>query len=47
MFDQIFCYLPLGTIIDQKVLVVHGGISEHVDLRLIEKIDRRKVGQPL
>ncbi|XP_059165621.1 serine/threonine-protein phosphatase with EF-hands 2-like [Physella acuta] len=42
MFDQIFCYLPLGTIIDQKVLVVHGGISEHVDLRFIEKIDRRK-----
>ncbi|XP_055893886.1 serine/threonine-protein phosphatase with EF-hands 2-like [Biomphalaria glabrata] len=42
MFNEIFCSLPLATIVDQKVLVVHGGISEHVDLRLIETIDRKK-----
>ncbi|KAH9496024.1 Serine/threonine-protein phosphatase with EF-hands 2 [Bulinus truncatus] len=43
MFNEIFCSLPLATIVDQKVLVVHGGISEHVDLRFIETIDRKKV----
>ncbi|KAH9496021.1 peflin or Penta-EF hand domain-containing protein 1 [Bulinus truncatus] len=42
MFNEIFCSLPLATIVDQKVLVVHGGISEHVDLRFIETIDRKK-----
>ncbi|CAL1540985.1 unnamed protein product [Lymnaea stagnalis] len=43
MYNEVFSYLPLATVIDQSVLVVHGGISEHVDLNLIDKIDRKKV----
>lgn len=44
LIDHVYRCLPLGTIIDGRVLVVHGGVSEHTDLRLISDIDRQKVG---
>lgn len=43
LIDQVYRSLPLGTIIDGRVLVVHGGISETTDLKLISDIDRHKV----
>lgn len=43
LIDQVYRCLPLGTIIDGRVLVVHGGVSETTDLRLITDIDRHKV----
>ncbi|XP_010169122.1 serine/threonine-protein phosphatase with EF-hands 2 [Antrostomus carolinensis] len=42
MFQNVFCWLPLATLIDQKVLVVHGGISDTTDLDMLEKIQRHK-----
>ncbi|XP_014673398.1 PREDICTED: LOW QUALITY PROTEIN: serine/threonine-protein phosphatase with EF-hands 2-like [Priapulus caudatus] len=39
---EVFSWLPLGTVIDHKVLVVHGGISDQTDLKYLEKIDRHK-----
>lgn len=39
-----FCWLPLATLIDQKVLIIHGGISDTTDLDMLEKIQRDKVG---
>ncbi|ODM91769.1 Serine/threonine-protein phosphatase rdgC [Orchesella cincta] len=42
LIDQVYRSLPLGTIIDGRVLVVHGGISETTDLKLITDIDRQK-----
>ncbi|GFR85177.1 serine/threonine-protein phosphatase, partial [Elysia marginata] len=42
LFDEVFRWLPLAAIIDNKVLVVHGGVSEHIDLNFIETIDRQK-----
>ncbi|XP_063051686.1 serine/threonine-protein phosphatase with EF-hands 2 [Engraulis encrasicolus] len=42
LLQKIFSWLPLATIIDQKVLVVHGGISDTTDLGLLTKIDRHR-----
>ncbi|GAB6019054.1 protein phosphatase, EF-hand calcium binding domain [Chamberlinius hualienensis] len=41
-FEEAFAWLPLATLIDRKVLVVHGGISNETDLEYIQRIDRHK-----
>ena len=38
-----FSWLPLATVINDRVMVVHGGVSEQVDLDFIQTIDRHKV----
>lgn len=38
-------WLPLGTIINSRVLVVHGGISDTTNLDLIKSLDRGKVSE--
>lgn len=43
MIQNVFCWLPLATLIDQKVLVIHGGVSDTTDLDMLEKIQRNKV----
>ena len=43
MIDSVYRWIPLGTIIDKKVLVVHGGISDLTDLDCIKRIERQKV----
>lgn len=43
LIDQVFRSLPLGTIIDGRVLVVHGGISDTTDLARLTELDRHKV----
>ncbi|XP_041667069.1 serine/threonine-protein phosphatase with EF-hands 2-like [Cheilinus undulatus] len=42
LLQKIFSALPLATIIDQKVLIVHGGISHMTDLKAVAKLDRHK-----
>lgn len=42
MIQNVFCWLPLATLIDQKVLVIHGGVSNTTDLDMLEKIQRNK-----
>ncbi|NXL44564.1 PPE2 phosphatase, partial [Podilymbus podiceps] len=42
MIQNVFCWLPLATLIDQKVLIIHGGISDTTDLDMLEKIQRNK-----
>ncbi|XP_065592806.1 serine/threonine-protein phosphatase with EF-hands 2 [Cyrtonyx montezumae] len=42
MIQNVFCWLPLATLIDQKVLVIHGGVSDTTDLDMLEKIQRNK-----
>lgn len=43
LLQKIFSWLPLVTVIDHRVLVVHGGISDSTDLSLIARVDRHKV----
>lgn len=41
--EEVYTWLPIGTIIDNEVLVIHGGISESTDLNLLHRIERNKV----
>ena len=43
LFEDIFGWLPLATVVNNKILVTHGGISNITDLSVIDKIDRHKV----
>uniref|UniRef100_A0A6Q2ZCU2 Serine/threonine-protein phosphatase n=1 Tax=Esox lucius TaxID=8010 RepID=A0A6Q2ZCU2_ESOLU len=43
LLQMIFSWLPLATVIDQKVLILHGGISNTTDLCDIARVDRHKV----
>lgn len=40
--EGVYRWLPLGTIVNNRVLVVHGGISDSTDLDLIRSLDRGK-----
>nr|XP_040052863.1 serine/threonine-protein phosphatase with EF-hands 2-like [Gasterosteus aculeatus aculeatus] len=42
LLQKIFSWLPLATVIDDKVLIVHGGISDATDLGVIARVDRHK-----
>uniref|UniRef100_A0A673LYX0 Serine/threonine-protein phosphatase n=1 Tax=Sinocyclocheilus rhinocerous TaxID=307959 RepID=A0A673LYX0_9TELE len=37
LLQKIFSWLPLVTVIDQRVLIVHGGVSDPTDLALIAR----------
>lgn len=43
LLQKIFSWLPLATVIDQKVLVIHGGISNTTDLSVLARVDRHNV----
>uniref|UniRef100_A0A8C4ICI0 Serine/threonine-protein phosphatase with EF-hands n=1 Tax=Dicentrarchus labrax TaxID=13489 RepID=A0A8C4ICI0_DICLA len=43
LLQKIFSWLPLATVIDQKVLVLHGGISDITDLSILARLDRHNV----
>lgn len=47
LLQKIFSWLPLATVIDHKVLIVHGGISDTTDLCTIARVDRHKVRRPV
>eukprot|EP01103_Thecamoeba_quadrilineata_P001673 TRINITY_DN11520_c0_g1_i1.p1 TRINITY_DN11520_c0_g1~~TRINITY_DN11520_c0_g1_i1.p1 ORF type:complete len:211 (+),score=36.43 TRINITY_DN11520_c0_g1_i1:73-633(+) len=42
LFQEIFCYLPLGAVLNKKVIVMHGGLfsNDNVTLEDINKVDR-------
>uniref|UniRef100_A0A669Q3J4 Serine/threonine-protein phosphatase n=1 Tax=Phasianus colchicus TaxID=9054 RepID=A0A669Q3J4_PHACC len=39
---EIFSWLPLATVVNNKVLIVHGGISDTTDLDLLKLLERNK-----
>ena len=45
LIEDVYRWLPLGTLINNKVLVVHGGISDSTDLDWVRALDRHKVRQ--
>ncbi|XP_006176383.1 serine/threonine-protein phosphatase with EF-hands 2 [Camelus ferus] len=43
ILQDVFCLLPLATLVDEKVLILHGGVSDTTDLELLAKLDRHKI----
>ncbi|XP_070197624.1 serine/threonine-protein phosphatase with EF-hands 1-like [Littorina saxatilis] len=47
LFEDVFSWLPVATVVNERVLVLHGGVSEHVDLNFLQNIDRHKFASVL
>ncbi|XP_056424689.1 serine/threonine-protein phosphatase with EF-hands 2 isoform X2 [Hyla sarda] len=47
MLQNVFSWLPLATVIDQKILITHGGVSDSTDLEILSKIERHKFASTL
>uniref|UniRef100_A0A8D0EN06 Serine/threonine-protein phosphatase n=1 Tax=Strix occidentalis caurina TaxID=311401 RepID=A0A8D0EN06_STROC len=47
LLRDVFSWLPLATIIDSKVLILHGGISDTTDLDFLNALERSKFIQNL
>ncbi|KAH8419549.1 hypothetical protein KR222_005062 [Zaprionus bogoriensis] len=42
LIDEVYRWLPLGSILNNRVLIVHGGFSDNTSIDLIKSIDRGK-----
>lgn len=42
LIESVYRWLPLGTLVNNKVLIVHGGISDITDLDWLKALDRQK-----
>jgi serine/threonine-protein phosphatase with EF-hand domain len=41
--EDVFSWLALATVVDNEILVVHGGVSDITDLQYVDNINRHKV----
>ncbi|XP_034050571.1 serine/threonine-protein phosphatase with EF-hands 1 [Thalassophryne amazonica] len=47
LFQDVFSLLPVAAVIDGKILIVHGGISDCTDLDFLSSIERQQVKSAL
>ncbi|XP_018409051.1 PREDICTED: serine/threonine-protein phosphatase with EF-hands 2 [Nanorana parkeri] len=47
MLQSVFSWLSLAAVIDQKILITHGGVSDSTDLQILSKIERHKFASTL
>ncbi|KAF0304971.1 Serine/threonine-protein phosphatase with EF-hands pef-1 [Amphibalanus amphitrite] len=40
LLAEVFSWLPVGTVIDNRVLVVHGGVTSQLDIGWLQGVDR-------
>lgn len=43
LFESIYSWLPVASLIDDNIFVTHGGVSNITDLATINSIKRQKV----
>ncbi|XP_031814773.1 serine/threonine-protein phosphatase with EF-hands 1 isoform X2 [Sarcophilus harrisii] len=43
LLEEVYTWLPIGTLIDKKVLVIHGGIADNTDLTVLEQMKRNRM----
>ncbi|XP_051840372.1 serine/threonine-protein phosphatase with EF-hands 1 isoform X2 [Antechinus flavipes] len=43
LLEEVYTWLPIGTLIDKKVLVIHGGIADNTDLNVLEQMKRNRM----
>uniref|UniRef100_G3VEN7 Serine/threonine-protein phosphatase n=1 Tax=Sarcophilus harrisii TaxID=9305 RepID=G3VEN7_SARHA len=43
LLEEVYTWLPIGTLIDKKVLVIHGGIADNTDLTVLEQMKRNRI----
>jgi serine/threonine-protein phosphatase with EF-hand domain len=43
LFENIYSWLPIASVVDDHIFVTHGGISDITDLKKINQIKRQKV----
>ncbi|XP_010594134.2 serine/threonine-protein phosphatase with EF-hands 1 [Loxodonta africana] len=43
ILEEVYTWLPIGTIVDNEILIIHGGLSESTDLNLLHRIERNKM----
>ncbi|CAH8449036.1 unnamed protein product [Schistosoma bovis] len=45
--DKLFCSLPIGAIVNERIFICHGGISKHTDLMKLKLLNRFKLSSLL
>nr|XP_042125268.1 serine/threonine-protein phosphatase with EF-hands 1 isoform X2 [Peromyscus maniculatus bairdii] len=43
ILEEVYTWLPIGTIIDDEILIIHGGVSESTDLNTLRCLQRNKI----
>ncbi|XP_042639425.1 serine/threonine-protein phosphatase with EF-hands 1-like, partial [Orycteropus afer afer] len=43
VLEEVYAWLPIATVVDSEILILHGGVSEATDLNLLRCLERNKI----